>query len=848
MEKSTDISNVIQKVQVKIGQLKEEQKQHHKKIEESKELVEKARVKLEVGNSLDLNDSESVIAALQRALRQSEEAYDELIKRKDQDEKDLQNEIDEIREKYVSAKQEVSSKEKLITEFQQKIREINYKLDELETSDSQLKILGDNVKKLESTLSNLKNSFNENGSFEDIEEVKEKIQDKEKYVEKLDREYRILQKNYVTEQKLESEKSTVLEKQGEINRIKAKHLQNFQLLFGDNIPERNFKRSVLDIQKREEQNHKTLTEAVNNVQKKVTTLEASLQHLRNKLESLQKELQTNRRKISVVCSGRSFNEVLNDCRTKKDKFQKDKGQYSSAKIMYEAFINKFEMESPLLSRVQDRLFRQENCRQRTSKIERDLKSEEELYNTLQQLKSVNDSIEILSNATIPLMVEELNETIKDHENPKLIDACRAVITDVPLLDQYLSDISRANAVIADLEGSIVKVPSNRSRQETEAEIDAAKAELSNLKNQYDSNKTMLDLHRDRCQRLQSDIQKETQKQIDMQKLVQERPLLDIQKDEYSEKLVKLREEVEVLKDTSNTLNTELNRATEKRQSTVQANRKAKDEEKNKIVVNKGMVSEIQKLQHSIDLYVRNNNDGKLENAIAELAELKTKEEKLNDARNKISEMISSKSQDVAKRQSNYRALIDNQTLREKKKLEMALNKEIEQLQKRIGDYNYKTLYEEKQNLQRKIDSIQREINVLTGQRQEIEKVLRENEEDLERPQNKNAYNNYKKQYYELRVQELAIKDLSTYVVVLERSVLQFHKERMVQINRIIRELWRSIYRGNDIDYIEIQTDESMTTGASKRRTYNYKVVQVKRGWSWRCAADAARARRCWRAW
>lgn len=37
-------------------------------------------------------------------------------------------------------------------------------------------------------------------------------------------------------------------------------------------------------------------------------------------------------------------------------------------------------------------------------------------------------------------------------------------------------------------------------------------------------------------------------------------------------------------------------------------------------------------------------------------------------------------------------------------------------------------------------------------------------------------------------------------------MLHFHKERMREINTIIRELWRQIYRGNDIDYIEIKTD------------------------------------------
>lgn len=36
----------------------------------------------------------------------------------------------------------------------------------------------------------------------------------------------------------------------------------------------------------------------------------------------------------------------------------------------------------------------------------------------------------------------------------------------------------------------------------------------------------------------------------------------------------------------------------------------------------------------------------------------------------------------------------------------------------------------------------------------------------------------------------------------------FHRDRMACVNKSIRELWRLIYRGNDIDFIEIKTDEA----------------------------------------
>ena len=51
---------------------------------------------------------------------------------------------------------------------------------------------------------------------------------------------------------------------------------------------------------------------------------------------------------------------------------------------------------------------------------------------------------------------------------------------------------------------------------------------------------------------------------------------------------------------------------------------------------------------------------------------------------------------------------------------------------------------------------------------------------------------------------------------------------MNQINRIIKELWRATYKGNDIDYIEIQSDDpDLLQGVDKKRTYNYRVVMMK---------------------
>lgn len=51
---------------------------------------------------------------------------------------------------------------------------------------------------------------------------------------------------------------------------------------------------------------------------------------------------------------------------------------------------------------------------------------------------------------------------------EIIEACRNFVTDVTLLDHYSADINTATDLIRDLERGIIKVASNRSRQETDA--------------------------------------------------------------------------------------------------------------------------------------------------------------------------------------------------------------------------------------------------------------------------------------------------------------------------------------------------------------------------------------------
>jgi len=56
--------------------------------------------------------------------------------------------------------------------------------------------------------------------------------------------------------------------------------------------------------------------------------------------------------------------------------------------------------------------------------------------------------------------------------------------------------------------------------------------------------------------------------------------------------------------------------------------------------------------------------------------------------------------------------------------------------------------------------------------------------------------------------------------------MKYHTLKMQEINQIIKELWQTTYKGNDIEAIEMRAD---IAEAGQRRTYNYRVVMIKGG-------------------
>ena len=109
-------------------------------------------------------------------------------------------------------------------------------------------------------------------------------------------------------------------------------------------------------------------------------------------------------------------------------------------------------------------------------------------------------------------------------------------------------------------------------------------------------------------------------------------------------------------------------------------------------------------------------------------------------------------------------------------------------------------------------------------------IYTQQSDNLRRKLNSENYRDIDKRYarksIELQTTEMAVTDLKSYYDALDQSLQNFHSLKIKEINKIIRELWQTIYKGTDIEMIELESGQDAAQGKATR-SYNYRVVMKK---------------------
>lgn len=230
------------------------------------------------------------------------------------------------------------------------------------------------------------------------------------------------------------------------------------------------------------------------------------------------------------------------------------------------------------------------------------------------------------------------------------------------------------------------------------------------------------------------------------------------------------------------------------------------------------------LQKNISRYLDDGGPKKVGEASKSLETLREKSRGLQREAKEVAERIAAIQKSHSEALVLQRQMSDNLKLRENKCTLVEVQRGIARIKGELAKKDTSSISAQRRRLTTKYEGYCDELASLNGELKQMEEQQRRLQRDLIKDY-KDIDERHKLQVIKLKTEILANQDLEKYSKALENAIMKYHSMKMDEINKIIRELWVNTYKGNDIETIEVRSDNEGTTRAG--RSYNYRVVMIK---------------------
>lgn len=233
------------------------------------------------------------------------------------------------------------------------------------------------------------------------------------------------------------------------------------------------------------------------------------------------------------------------------------------------------------------------------------------------------------------------------------------------------------------------------------------------------------------------------------------------------------------------------------------------------------------IENDIQSYVDLGKASALASAERTMKSLQQQHERLKTDMDEVMKRINSQKQDQAKGDSRKKNISDNLKYRE-------ICREIDVLQEEMEELKAQNAEEDYNNLMREVKYLEDEERLQSSRLSKISGTAGAKDEQMNQMYEthttfyKDVEAKYKTTKIKVEATKGAIEDLGTFGQMIDKAIVEFHRIKLAEVNRIIDELWRATYHGTDIDTVEIKSENATTgTGSGVRKSYNYRVVMVK---------------------
>ncbi|XP_072301819.1 DNA repair protein RAD50 [Eucyclogobius newberryi] len=797
---------------------------------------------------------ESFHRQVSQRLEQEKQTLSQILA--DLQEKELQKQrsMDDMRDKKTRLEGTVELKQDLQTKKQQELKNIKADLQRLEGSSGRLQELESELTKAERELQGVLQNSNVDKLKAEVLDLQREKATLDQTQRRLDQEMETLNTHTTARTQMEMLNKDKTEKDEQVRKIKSRHSEDLVSLLG-HFPN---KRELEDWIYSKSKDINATRDRLAKLNKDLASNEQNKSHVGAELRKKEQQLSGDEEKFFNVCGSQDLESDLSKVQDDLEKVSKQRAMLAGATAVYTQFISQLSEEREPCCPVCQRTFPSESDLQEVisdmqSKLrlvpdklkntEQDLKRKEKKKEEMMSLRPVRESIARLQEKELPELRNRLQTVNRDIERLKgevetqetLLgtlmseeETAKACLQDISLMDRYLMDLKEVERKIAQQAAKLLGVDLTRTIQQVSQEKQETQHKLDTTSSKMELKRKLIQDQQEEIQRLKSSVNETRAEKLQLSSDMQRQQQLEEQCGEFSSDIKALSRDITDAKEQLSPLSTALDKLQQEKQEILERKRQKQEEGQEKLNAIKERMKVVSSLEREIGKYTEERKDEYKEQKESELRETSQQLHEADKQKEKINKDIGNIRQDIDTQKVQERWLQDNLTLRKRVEELKEVEAKRETLLKDMGSMQVLQLRQERRDLERKLEDMKKDRSIALGRQKGFEEEILHYRKELREDQYDKAEECYKNKMIVMRTTELVIKDLDLYYKALDQTIMKFHSMKMDEINKIIRDLWRSTYRGQDIEYVEIRSDVDENASAGvKRRVYNYRVVMVK---------------------
>uniref|UniRef100_A0A673A5R9 Zinc-hook domain-containing protein n=1 Tax=Sphaeramia orbicularis TaxID=375764 RepID=A0A673A5R9_9TELE len=787
-------------------------------------------------------------------LEQEKETVSQVMSDLQEREHQKQQSIDEMRDKKTGLERTVELKRDLQGKKQQELRNVRTELQRLEGSSSRLQELESELAKVERELQSALQSSNVDELKAEVVELQKEKAELDRIQRQLDQEMETLNTHTTARTQMDMLKKDKTEKEEQVRKIKSRHSEDLVSLLG-HFPN---KRELEDWIYAKSKEINSTRDKLAKLNKDLASSEQNKSHIAAELRKKEQQLANDEEKFFNVCGSQDLEQDLSKLQDDLEKISKQRAMLAGATAVYTQFISQltedrepccpvcqrtFPSESDLQEVISDMQSKLRLVPDKLKNTEGELKRKEKKKEEMMALRPVRQSISQFQEKELPELrnrlqavnreIEKLKGDVEEQETLLATlmseeETAKACLQDISLMDRYLLDLKEVERKIAQQTAKLQGVDLTRTIQQVSQEKQETQHKLDTTSSKMDLKRKLIQDQQEQIQMLKSTVNETKAEKLQLSSDMQKQQQLEEQCVEFTTEIQALTRDIRDAKEQLSPLSATLEKLQQEKQELVERKRQKQEEGQEKISAIKERVKVITTLERDITKYTDEGKEEYKEQKESELQETGAQLHEADKQKEKINKEMGNIRQDIDTQKVQERWLQDNLTLRKRVEELKEVVAKREALMKDMGNMQVLQLRQERREAERKLEDLKKNRSIALGRQKGFEEEILHYRKELREDQYDKADERYKNKMIIMRTTELVIKDLDLYYKALDQTIMKFHSMKMDEINKIIRDLWRSTYRGQDIEYVEIRSDMDENSSAGvKRRVYNYRVVMVK---------------------